>query len=341
MSTLRLVPVSGPPIEIEKEQSMVGRDPGCDIVVSDGSVSRRHARLELRGNEWWVIDQGSANGTYINSVRVAEQAIKAGQELRFGALSFQVDLVEDPEATVATPVLDENVAATVVSAEPPVPPSTPPPAPAPKTAPPETAPPANGHSLPPPLPSAPRAATPPRPATPPPAPRPPSAPRAATRPVPPSGASRRPGAPVPQMAGDAPARKGRSPFFWVAVGCCGCLLLLVVLMAVIGGGAYISTKGAADAAHAWIADVRAGGAEAGAPHLSAGYASQIADETSAAVTAAIQKSDDATFFQRSIENDRAVMRGLLTGHGSTQPITVHLVKEGGRWKVDSVVLAAQ
>ena len=102
MATLRLVPVSGPSIEVVKEQSMVGRDPGCDIVVTDGSVSRRHARLELRGADWWVVDQGSANGTYVNSLKVAEQALKNNQELRFGAMAFRVDLHEDPEATVAS-----------------------------------------------------------------------------------------------------------------------------------------------------------------------------------------------------------------------------------------------
>jgi hypothetical protein len=142
-------------------------------------------------------------------------------------------------------------------------------------------------------------------------------------------------------AGAAPAKKGRSPLVWVAAGCCGCLLLIAALMAVIGGGVYVSTKGAADAAHAWIADVRQGGAAAGAPHLSAGYQSQVSGEANAAVTAAIQQSSDATFYQRSIENDRAVMKGVLTGGGSTQPITVHLVKEGGAWKVDSVALAAE
>jgi hypothetical protein len=329
MATLRLVPVSGPSIEVVKEQSMVGRDPGCDIVVTDGSVSRRHARLELRGADWWVVDQGSANGTYINSVRVAEQALEAGQELRFGALSFRVDLAVDPEATVATPVFDEHAEATVVSAE----------------APPAAAAPAKAPSAPPPLPappSPPRHAAPPRAAAPPPAPRPPAAPvapRTGPRPVPPGLAARRPGGPVPQMpAGPAPARKGRSPLFWVAVGCCGCLLLVGGLMAVLGGGAYVATKGAADAAHAWIAAVRQGGSAAGAPHLSSGFSTQVSDETNAAVTAAIRQSTDATFYQRSIENDRALLKGVLTGGGSTQQITIHLVKEGGAWKVDSVSL---
>ena len=128
---------------------------------------------------------------------------------------------------------------------------------------------------------------------------------------------------------------------WVAVGCCGCLLLIAALIGVIGGGVYVSTKGAADAAHAWIADVRQGGTAAGSTHLSSGFSNQVSDESNAAVTAAIQQSSDATFYQRSIENDRAVMKGVLTGGGSTQPITVHLVKEGGAWKVDSVTLTAE
>ena len=109
MLSLRLVPVSGNPIEVTRDKSLVGRDPGCEIVVTDGSVSRRHARLELRdGVTWWVVDQGSANGTYVNSLKVAETALKDGQELRFGALAFRVDMEEDPDATVASPALPEE-----------------------------------------------------------------------------------------------------------------------------------------------------------------------------------------------------------------------------------------
>ena len=115
MSTLRLVPVSGQPIDVVKDQTVVGRDPSCEIVVADGSVSRKHARLERRGLVWWVVDQGSANGTYLNSLRIAEQALKNGQELRFGALAFRVDLKEDPEATVAQPIVNPDDSATVMA----------------------------------------------------------------------------------------------------------------------------------------------------------------------------------------------------------------------------------
>ena len=313
MATLRIVPVSGPAIDVVKDQSMVGRDPSCEIVVTDGSVSRRHARLEKRGGAWWVVDQGSANGTYLNSLKVAEQALKNNQELRFGALAFRVDIHEDPEATVATPILADD-SATVMA------PQTPPPVP-----------------LPPPLPPT------PRPAAPPPLPRAAAAPP----PAPPSAAAARdrfrptgPVAPVPQMpAGAPPAKKGRGPIFWVAVGCCGCLLLVALLAGVIGGGAYVATKGAADAAHAWLGQVRQGqSAEAG---MTEAYRSRLSPDELEAVTSAIAQSKDATFLQRSIDNDRATLTGVLTGGGTPQPIVVKLLKEGGTWKVDDVTLGVE
>ena len=128
MATLRLVPVSGPAIDDVKDPSMVGRDPSCEIVVADGSVSRRHSRLERRAGVWWVVDQGSANGTYVNSLKVAEQALKNNQELRFGAMAFRVDLHEDPEATVATPFLaDDSATVMAPQAPPPIPHAAPPP----------------------------------------------------------------------------------------------------------------------------------------------------------------------------------------------------------------------
>ena len=43
---------------------MLGRDPGCDIVVADGFASRRHATLMLRRTEVYLTDH-STNGTYV------------------------------------------------------------------------------------------------------------------------------------------------------------------------------------------------------------------------------------------------------------------------------------
>jgi predicted component of type VI protein secretion system len=314
MSTLRLVPVSGPAIEDVKDQSMVGRDPSCEIVVTDGSVSRRHARLERRAGAWWVVDQGSANGTYINSLKVGEQALKNNQELRFGAMAFRVDLHEDPEATVATPFLADD-SATVMA------PSTPPP-----------------------VPPLPPASSTPRPAPPPPLPQ-----AAAAPPPPPSAAAAKerfrptgPVAPVPQMAGGGvPPKKGKSPLFWVAIGCCGCLLLVAALAGVIGGGVFMATKGAADAAQAWLGHVRQNETEQVAAGMTEAYRRRPTAEEVEAVTTAIAQSKDATFLSRSVDNDRATLTGVLTGGPSPQPIVIKLVKEGGAWKVDDVTIGVK
>ena len=49
MATLRLVPSSGAPFEVTKDEALVGRDPSADVILNDGSVSRRHAKLVRRG----------------------------------------------------------------------------------------------------------------------------------------------------------------------------------------------------------------------------------------------------------------------------------------------------
>ncbi|HXY42297.1 MAG TPA: FHA domain-containing protein [Vicinamibacteria bacterium] len=311
MSQLRLVPVSGAPIEVGAP-SMVGRDPSCEIVVTDGSVSRRHARLEPRGAGWWVVDQGSANGTFINSVRATEEPLRNGQELRFGALSYRVELASDPEATVATPVYEDESATVVSSAHVPVEPPPLPTMPPPRTV----------------------APPPPRVAA---APPPPPLAAPAARRAAPAG-----GSPVPQMpAGAPPAKKGRSPLVWVGVGCCGCLLLVVLLIAVIGGGAVMATRPAANAAHSWLSEVRQGQTELADAGLSSEYRGRLSAEDRQAIAGAIQQSKDATFFSRSIDNDKAVLKGVLTGGGAPRPITIHLVKEGGAWKVDDVHLGVE
>jgi hypothetical protein len=314
MATLRLVPVSGPPIDVVKDQSMVGREPSCEIVVTDGSVSRRHARLEKRGGVWWVVDQGSANGTYVNSLKVAEQALKNNQELRFGALAFRVDLREDPDATVSAPAPKEDTA-TVMAA--PMPPPVPP----------APAPPAAKPAGPPPLPRA--AATPPPPT-------PPSAAAARER--------VRPTSPVPQMpAGAPPAKKGKSPLFWILGGCCGCLMLVALLVGAVAFGVMRAAKPAREAAQSFAQDVREGDEAGAREKLTQAYGARLSEEDYATMASAIRASRDLTFmpfWNRSVtvDQDTTVLRGMLTGGRSPQPIVIKLVREGGTWKIDDVTL---
>jgi predicted component of type VI protein secretion system len=106
VSLLTLHPAAGgAPIEVRAERVLLGRDPGVDVVLNDPSISRRHAVLERRGTFWVVLDQQSANGTWLDDRRVTEAALKAGQRLRLGAVTFTVAAPEPapPPAPAPSP----------------------------------------------------------------------------------------------------------------------------------------------------------------------------------------------------------------------------------------------
>jgi hypothetical protein len=87
-------------VEVQGERVLLGRDPAADVVLNDPSVSRRHAVIERRGVFWVVLDQQSANGTWIDDRRVTEAPLQTGQRLRLGALTFTI-AGPDPPARAA------------------------------------------------------------------------------------------------------------------------------------------------------------------------------------------------------------------------------------------------
>lgn len=68
----------------------LGRAPDNTIVIQDGTVSSRHARLFLQGNQWYVQDLGSTNGTFVNEQRVSQHPVRIGDKLRLGAIVIQI-----------------------------------------------------------------------------------------------------------------------------------------------------------------------------------------------------------------------------------------------------------
>ncbi|MGE5237145.1 MAG: adenylate/guanylate cyclase domain-containing protein [Acidobacteriota bacterium] len=69
----------------------IGRASDNPIVLKDFSVSRHHARVEQRGEAWWIVDLGSTNGVKINGRYVTEAPLAEGDEVQVGnfALTFQ------------------------------------------------------------------------------------------------------------------------------------------------------------------------------------------------------------------------------------------------------------
>jgi FHA domain/Domain of unknown function (DUF1707) len=66
----------------------LGRAPECELVFCDDTVSRRHARLELREGRWFLVDLDSSNGTLVNGRRVHDAEVQIGDSIRLGAVHF-------------------------------------------------------------------------------------------------------------------------------------------------------------------------------------------------------------------------------------------------------------
>ena len=74
-----------------EQELLVGRHYTCDVVLSDPTVSRRHARLAFRDGAWIVQDLESTNGTAVNGVHVGRCALRPGDHVRLGEERLKVD----------------------------------------------------------------------------------------------------------------------------------------------------------------------------------------------------------------------------------------------------------
>ncbi len=58
---------------LTQNKQTIGRSSRADININDSFASRIHAVLELRGDNYWLTDLGSQNGTYYNETRVSRE----------------------------------------------------------------------------------------------------------------------------------------------------------------------------------------------------------------------------------------------------------------------------
>ncbi|MFO0612778.1 MAG: FHA domain-containing protein [Polyangiaceae bacterium] len=76
---------------------VIGRGDGADVRLPDPSVSHRHATLRLRGTEYLLVDEGSANGTRIGRIKLSAHSprvVRSGELTRVGRVWLEI--VIDP-----------------------------------------------------------------------------------------------------------------------------------------------------------------------------------------------------------------------------------------------------
>jgi len=87
-------PEKGQTFRVAPTVTVIGRDPSCDVHITEPAVSRQHCRIE-RTAEGWVLRNLSANGTRIRRQEIEEHVLADGDEIRIGAKTRLVFVVEE------------------------------------------------------------------------------------------------------------------------------------------------------------------------------------------------------------------------------------------------------
>ena len=87
---------------LEPGKFIVGRTPECDIFIPHGTVSRNHAEIEIDplGEQCFLVDNGSHNGTLVNGNRITERVrIQPEDKIMFGRTEFRITTDEETKGT--------------------------------------------------------------------------------------------------------------------------------------------------------------------------------------------------------------------------------------------------
>jgi adenylate cyclase len=90
----------------------VGRTEGNDIVLNHPSVSRKHAKFEIRDDKWWVVDLKSTNGVKVNGNLVTEAQVVATDKISVG--SVLLELKSLPSVNFSSESMFDNPSGTVI-----------------------------------------------------------------------------------------------------------------------------------------------------------------------------------------------------------------------------------
>jgi two-component system cell cycle response regulator len=109
--TLMTGPDAGLVVTLDREVTILGRDPAVDLSFDDAALSRRHARL-TRGKqgEFVVEDLGSTNGTYVSARRINSSVLCSGDHIQLGpSLLLRFELYDAEDETLQRKLFESAV----------------------------------------------------------------------------------------------------------------------------------------------------------------------------------------------------------------------------------------
>ena len=75
-------------IELGHRELTIGRSPECPIQLRRTMVSRRHAQVTFRNEEYHLEDLGSTNGTYVNGIKIVKCVLRNNDQIDIGGVKI-------------------------------------------------------------------------------------------------------------------------------------------------------------------------------------------------------------------------------------------------------------
>ena len=78
-------------LPLREGMNPIGSDPSNHVILDEDGVSRAHALVVVEPGRLLVIDLDSKNGTFVNSRRIRQAEISAGDVVGFGPVGLRLE----------------------------------------------------------------------------------------------------------------------------------------------------------------------------------------------------------------------------------------------------------
>lgn len=101
----------------EQSENTLGRDWDCQVVLNDPQCSRVHAKIVFEDDAWWVRDNESSNGTYVNGQTIDHARLMDGTQVRIGSCAFTFHEIGHAEKEAGQAPTPEDEQQTIILEE--------------------------------------------------------------------------------------------------------------------------------------------------------------------------------------------------------------------------------